>query len=179
MMVLDEVIVGSTLDGKGMVAEWISAKVYYDLLQSILNNRESDFECLVKLPLETASTYIKVANLFIYKSNLDFKEVIDLAVRIFLKYGYYSFFESLRLIMWAKWCQVCKNENMPNILLKYILLRNVREIEDNKEEYEFFIKHVEYISENGFITSIDNKKLNDDIQKNHFEIYNSENHGMN
>ena len=193
LMVLDEELESSALDGKGMVAEWISAKVYYDLLKANLNNngRESNFEYLFELPVNTASTYISVANWFIYKSNLDFKKSTELAMDIFLKDGYYSFFELLRFMMWVKLCQVYKNENTPNILLKNILLRNVREIEDNEEEYEFFMKHVEYISENHFIGGPDNKKLSNDIREIHSEIannpydekyfsdvYNSENQGM-
>lgn len=177
LILLDMTIEYDMLYDTNLEVEFITSKVYYELLKDNFNskNRTGDYEDLLELSIDNSETYIKVANWFIYKSNLSFKDSLDLILGIFSKDGYYTFFELLRLMMWTELETIYNNQGKLILFLKNSILRKVIEIKEDKEEYNFWVKYGEYIEENDFVKAVDNEKLNKDIEKFKSEIYSSRN----
>jgi len=181
LILLDGTLEYVMLDGINTEVEFITSKVYYDLLKESLNskNRTDNYEELLALPRDNLDTYIEVVNWFIHKSNLGFKDSLDLILDIFSKEGYYTFFQLLRLMMWSKLERMYAEGGKLNIFLKNSILRKVVEIKEDKEEYNYWVQYSEHIEQNNFVNALEDRKLTKDIETIKLKIYENRNAGKN
>jgi len=174
LFVLDEYMEYNVFETKGNELEWISCKIYYDILLQKLNDtgRTDEVEHLLTLDSDISDTYIKVINWIIYNSNLPFEEVLDLILDIFKK-GFHDCFVLMRFMMWIKLQEIYEKNGKIALFAKNDLLRMFVEIKDNNDEYSYWEDYVRELY-NNIITSLDNEELYKDLQNIKFELLNNE-----